>query len=680
MEMTYKYTNALTKEKSPYLQQHAHNPVNWNAWNEKTLQKAKEEQKPLFISIGYATCHWCHVMEKESFEDEATAELINRWFIPIKIDREERPDLDHIYMSALHAMGIQGGWPLNIFATPQGKPFFGGTYFPPIQRYGMQSFSEVLKALAKSWENRYDEITISADEIVKTLQQKQSTQQSTGIPNCKSIEKACKQIMDSFDPEHGGFSQHESNKFPPSMALMLLLRYGKEQPDNSNILLMVIKTIEHMIRGGIYDQLGGGIHRYSTDPIWLVPHFEKMLYDQALFLSALIEICQLTENQEIHTAISESFEYLFRDMQHIEGGFYSAEDADSEGEEGIFYVWTQQQIKDLLTEKEWQLASQYWQISAKGNFEGNTILAQDHSFKNSIEEVDRKNIEQQIRAIKKKLLNIREQRPRPFRDEKILTSWNALIISSLAQAARAFNQNEYTLKAEETAHFIFNHLFDDKGRLYRRTMHNERGAKAFLVDYAQLGIACMDLFMMNWKLEWLERALNIAHEIERLFKADQGFYDTGMDQEKLLLRTQEAYDGVEPSGNSATAMLLTRLLGLGFNEFEKPLTSIFSRFNAELSQIGSNLPYMLCALSHYLANRQLVVVGDREEIFLKNINQQFLPDLSFLWVPPGKEKSFANLIPILKEKIVEKGVKAWLCEKRSCSLPVSNWEDLAVKL
>jgi len=430
----YPFTNKLVHEKSPYLLQHAHNPVDWHPWGNEAFEKAKNEDKLLLVSIGYATCHWCHVMERESFEDPELAAYLNAHFVPVKVDREERPDVDKIYMDSLHALGQQGGWPLNMFVTPEGKPVTGGTYFPPKPLYGRKSFRELLETLASIWKNEREKIFSTADQLTAHLKQK-AVSTAGGHPelNWEAEEQAVTQFRDSFDSRHGGFKQQQQNKFPPSMGLMLLLRHF-HRTGNEHSLEMVEKTLQKMFAGGIYDQLGGGLSRYSTDYEWLVPHFEKMLYDNSLFVWALIETFQITKNPLYETAVRDVLTYVARDMTSPEGAFFSAEDADSEGVEGKFYVWSKAEILEILGPENGELACAFWDITENGNFEGNNIPNRPRSDEDVAEQfrITTDEMRIQLRTAREKLMAVRSKRVRPLLDDKVLTSWNALMISAFA--------------------------------------------------------------------------------------------------------------------------------------------------------------------------------------------------------------------------------------------------------
>jgi len=520
----YSFTNKLVNEKSPYLLQHAHNPVDWHPWGTAAFEKAKVEDKMLLVSIGYATCHWCHVMERESFEDPDLAAYLNAHFVPVKVDREERPDVDKIYMDALHALGQQGGWPLNMFVTPEGKPVTGGTYFPPQPMYGRKSFRELLETLASIWKNERDKIFTTADQLTAHLQQK-AVPASSEHPELswEAEEQTVTQFRESYDSLHGGFNQQAQNKFPPSMGLMLLLRYYKRTGD-AHSLEMVEKTLQKMFAGGIYDQLGGGLSRYSTDYEWLVPHFEKMLYDNSLFVWALIETFQITKNPLYEIAVRDVLTYVERDMTSPEGAFFSAEDADSEGVEGKFYVWSKAEVLEILGTESGELACVYWDITEHGNFEESSIPNRPRSDEDVAEQfrITPEKMHIKLRTVREKLMVIRSKRIRPLLDDKVLTSWNALMISAFARASRVFNDYDFEKMATRAADFIFNNLFDDSGRLLRRWRDGEARFPAYLCDHAQLAVACLDLYETTYDPQWFRKAAELSIDINRLFRNEDG--------------------------------------------------------------------------------------------------------------------------------------------------------------
>ena len=682
----YSFTNKLVNEKSPYLLQHAHNPVDWHPWGTAAFEKAKVEDKMLLVSIGYATCHWCHVMERESFEDPDLAAYLNAHFVPVKVDREERPDVDKIYMDALHALGQQGGWPLNMFVTPEGKPVTGGTYFPPQPMYGRKSFSELLETLASIWKNERDKIFTTADQLTAHLQQK-AVPASSEHPELswEAEEQTVTQFRESYDSLHGGFNQQAQNKFPPSMGLMLLLRYYKRTGD-AHSLEMVEKTLQKMFAGGIYDQLGGGLSRYSTDYEWLVPHFEKMLYDNSLFVWALIETFQITKNPLYEIAVRDVLTYVERDMTSPEGAFFSAEDADSEGVEGKFYVWSKAEVLEILGTESGELACVYWDITEHGNFEESSIPNRPRSDEDVAEQfrITPEKMHIKLRTVREKLMVIRSKRIRPLLDDKVLTSWNALMISAFARASRVFNDYDFEKMATRAADFIFNNLFDDSGRLLRRWRDGEARFPAYLCDHAQLAVACLDLYETTYDPQWFRKAAELSIDINRLFRNEDGpYYDTGNDGEVLLTRNADGYDGVEPSGNSSVvnAFLRLRAYGLAPQYFEDA-QRIFRSFAPHLEQAGVSFSAMLCGLHFSLSAAKEVVISGRRgeaetELLLAELRCEYHPNIVVSFVENGKNPETEKIIPLASGRaMVNDCATAYVCQNQTCQIPVHSVDEL----
>jgi len=682
----YSFSNKLIHEKSPYLLQHAHNPVNWYPWGTAAFEKAKSEDKLLLVSIGYATCHWCHVMERESFEDPELAGFLNAHFVPVKVDREERPDVDKIHMDALHALGQQGGWPLNMFVTPEGKPITGGTYFPPQPMYGRKSFRELLETLASIWKDEREKIFTTADQLTAHLQQK-AVPTAEGHPelNWEAEEQTVTLFRESYDSQHGGFKQQQQNKFPPSMGLMLLLRHYKRTGD-AHSLEMVEKTLQKMFAGGIYDQLGGGLSRYSTDHEWLVPHFEKMLYDNALFVWALIENFQITKNPLYENAVRDILNYVARDMTSPDGAFFSAEDADSEGVEGKFYVWSKAEVLEILGAESGELACAFWDITEHGNFEGNNIPNRPRSDDDVAAQfrITPEEIRKTLRTAREKLLVVRSKRVRPLLDDKVLTSWNALMISAFARASRVFNDPEFEKMATRAADFIFNNLFDDSGRLLRRWREGEARFPAYLCDHAQLAVACLDLYETTYDPAWFRKAVELSDEINRLFRNEDGpYYDTGIDGEVLLTRNAEAYDGVEPSGNSSLAQAFLRLRAYGLApQYYEDAQRIFRSFAPHLEQAGVSFSAMLCGLHFSLSAAKEVVISGRRgeaetELLLAELRCEYHPNIVVSFVENGKNPETEKIIPLASGRaMVNDCATAYVCQNQTCQIPVHSVDEL----
>ena len=577
---TYKFTNNLINEKSPYLLQHAHNPVNWYPWSSEAFKKAKEENKPIFLSIGYSTCHWCHVMERESFEDEKVAKKLNEHFISIKVDREERPDIDSIYMNVCVALTGSGGWPLSIFLTPDMKPFFAGTYFPKNSYMGMPGFVTLLEKIDFSWKNNRNDLINAGNEILDTLRSKRYEIDSN-IPN-ESPDEAFNGLSHIFDEEYGGFGY--APKFPTPHNLFFLLRYW-HSAKNTKALEIVEKTLDSMYRGGIFDHIGYGFSRYSTDRKWLAPHFEKMLYDNALISLAYVEGYQALKKERYADVANKIFEYILRDMTSPEGAFYCAEDADSEGHEGKFYVWTPQEIKDVLGKENGDLFCRYFDITGQGNFEGKNIpnLINTQIQNNDIELVE---------ECRKKLFNHREKRVHPFKDDKILSSWNGLMIASLARGGKILKNEKYILSAEKAINFVLSKLVREDGRLMARFRDNEVSHPAYLEDYAFIIWGLIELYETTFKSKYLKKAIDLSFKVNELFRDEEhgGFFLYGKDAEQLILRPKESHDNVVPSGNSAMAMNFLRLSRLtGKSEFEEKAMEQFKFFGKNSETITKGI-------------------------------------------------------------------------------------------
>ncbi|MBU4547697.1 MAG: thioredoxin domain-containing protein, partial [Euryarchaeota archaeon] len=560
-----KFENHLINEKSPYLLQHAHNPVDWHPWTEDAFSKAKNENKPVFLSIGYSTCHWCHVMAHESFEDPEIGELINRVFVPVKVDREERPDIDSTYMNVCQMMTGSGGWPLTIIMTPDKKPFFSGTYFPKESRYGSLGLKDIILKVDELWKNNPQEALESADKIVNLLE-KISVVENTEDLNNDLLDNAYNALKDSFDDVHGGFGMIQ--KFPTPHNLYFLMRYWKR----SSITYsweMVKKTLDRMQQGGIYDQVGFGFHRYAVDHEWLVPHFEKMLYDQALISMAYMESFQISGEEKYAKTAKEIFEYVLRDLKSPEGGFYSAEDADSEGVEGKFYVWSKEEIDVILGDSS-DFICDIFQVQKEGNFAeeatgkktGKNILV----LKNSLEEISKekqislRKLEEKIEESRKKLFQFRENRIHPHKDDKILTDWNGLMIAALSRGAQVFKEERYLEAAEKAVDFIFKNLYS-KQRLMHRYREGEGAINGYLDDYAFLIWGLLELYQASFKVEYLSKAFELNQSLldQFLDKSEGGFYFTPEDGEKVLLRKKESYDSAIPSGNSVQTLNLLKM-------------------------------------------------------------------------------------------------------------------------
>jgi uncharacterized protein YyaL (SSP411 family) len=547
---SHAYTNRLINESSPYLLQHAHNPVDWYPWGNEALERAKREDKPIFLSIGYSTCHWCHVMERESFTDERIAEIMNEHFVSIKADREQRPDVDAVYMNAVQMMTGSGGWPLSVFLTPQGEPFYGGTYFPPSDVYGRPSFERVLLTVADAWKQRREELVESAGKISGVLAglTEQAAQEKLSIDVSKN---AFSYFERTFDGAYGGFGG--APKFPQASNLSMLLAYWHRTGD-AKALAMVEKTLDAMANGGIYDHLGGGFHRYSTDARWLVPHFEKMLYDQALLSTVYIQAYQATGNEDYARTAREVFDYVLRDMTAPQGGFCGAEDADSEGREGLFYVWTPQEIEGVLGPEHTKVFAEYYGVTEKGNFEDNkTIFNIDEPLEEVAKRLKKDPTEAEgiIQQSRSKLLAHRAKRIRPHRDDKVIAGWNGLMISAMACGGAALQEPGYVTAAEKAGEFVLSKLRRD-GRLMRYYRDGKLAGPGFLDDYAFVIMGLLDLYEATFDAKWLAEAQELTEQMIQQFGDEEagGFFLAGKDAEALIVRNKPGYDGAVPSGNS----------------------------------------------------------------------------------------------------------------------------------
>ncbi len=556
--------NLLSNETSPYLLQHAENPVDWRPWNDAALEAAKTQNKPIFLSIGYAACHWCHVMAHESFEDPKTAELINSFFIPIKVDREERPDLDSIYMSAVVAMTGQGGWPMSVFLTPEGEPFYGGTYFPPAARHGLPSFREVLISVAEAWAGNKAEIQSSAETLTRHIQHNQSWSTTTGaLVEHKDLQEVADQLSARVDPQNGGWGS--APKFPAPMILDFLLMQHIHGNDNrtENAINAALLTLHQMQKGGIYDVVGGGFHRYATDHAWLVPHFEKMLYDNAQLAATYLHAYLITGEISFRKTCEETLDFLIREMRHPEGGFFSSLDADSEGQEGIFYLWSPEDIHAALSEHPHleKLVLGIYPVTASGNFDGQTILRRTKHLDQIAEalHIPLGEMRKELDTAHNLMYKFRSSKTRPETDDKILTAWNALTLRVFAEAARYLHRPDYLAVAEQNAEFLLAALHTP-GQLKRSWRNGNTHQDAFLEDYAALSVALLSLYQSSPKQKWYQTALELIQEmIDGYQSPDGSFYTTRHDQQDVIFRPIEIQDNVTPSGNALAAQALALL-------------------------------------------------------------------------------------------------------------------------
>jgi uncharacterized protein YyaL (SSP411 family) len=553
-------SNRLSDALSPYLRQHAANPVAWQPWDAVALGEARRGQKPIFLSIGYSSCHWCHVMAHESFEDPEIADLLNRHFVCIKVDREERPDLDQIYMEAVQLMTRRGGWPLSVFLTPEGEPLFGGTYWPPRPRAGMPGFAQVIEAVAEAWRTQRPQLVEQAQQMTRALQQDCPSVEEPAEIDPHLVDAGISQLLSAFDPQHGGFGP--APKFPQPLAVRLLLRRW-QKTGAEELLRAVTVTLDRMARGGIYDHLGGGFHRYSVDERWLTPHFEKMLYDNAQSARCYLEVWQATKTPAYAQVVRETLDYVLREMTDPQGGFFSAEDADSEGEEGKFYLWTPKEIEALLGPDAGPTFCRIYDVTEAGNFEGRNILhlARPLEIDAQLLGRDPEQLAAELSEGRQKLLAARAERARPSRDDKILVSWNGLMIDALARAGAALDEKRYTAAAEKAARYLLERFRDSQGRLLHCARHGRAIQLAFLDDYASLGNALLTLEETGVAGPWRETAARFAEQLQEHFadKKRGGFYFTSTEHEPLFARKRDFLDAATPSGNGLAALLFLRL-------------------------------------------------------------------------------------------------------------------------
>lgn len=671
--------NRLQHETSPYLLQHAHNPVDWYAWKSEAFEKAQKENKPIIVSIGYSTCHWCHVMERESFESEEIAAFMNKHFVNIKVDREERPDVDQIYMEACQAISGSGGWPLNCFLTPDGRPFFAGTYYPPKSAYNRPSWPQVLENIVDAFQNKQEVVQEQANRLTEIIKNSDSVfiadkllSSDESSFNKVILENIFLTLKKRFDHQNGGFGG--APKFPGTMSLQYLLEYYFYHKQNE-ALEHVLFSLDKMIRGGIYDQLGGGFARYATDKAWLIPHFEKMLYDNALLVSLIASAYQLTGKKLYKDTIEETLAFIEREMTHEQGGFYAALDADSEGEEGKFYVWDSAEIKNILG-KEADLFCTFYDISESGNWEGKNIMwrqnsLEDFAAKNQLNVVELTDL---FYKNKKQLFQYRSKRIRPGLDDKILLDWNALQCSAYAKAYEALNQEKYKSAAIKNLQFIFDHMILQDGITLYHTYKNGIGQyEAFLNDYAFLIEALLDVYHITFDLNWLTKAERYTEfVIDHFFDQEsQLFFFTSAQQTDLILRRKELYDSALPSGNSTMVRNLQRL-GILLDRATykdksstmlRKLKDTIEKYPSSFSRWGSVM------LSQIHPHFEIAIVGKKAKQMAQAINEQYLPNK--LMMATEQEQ---NQYPLLSGKMPTNDTLIYVCQNYACQLPVTSLE------
>jgi len=683
-------SNRLIYEKSPYLLQHAENPVDWYPWGDEAFQAAKKEHKPIFLSIGYATCHWCHVMAHESFEDEEVARLLNKYYIAIKVDREERSDIDQIYMSVCQALTGRGGWPLSIFMTPEGKPFFAGTYFPKSSRMGMPGFMDVLKQIAAMWEGDRERLLRASKEITDHIQPRPDSSTSVRTPGLDTLKKGYIQLERAFDPSWGGFGT--APKFPTPHHLTFLFRWHNRS-DDSSALEMVEKTLDAVRRGGIFDQIGFGFHRYSVDERWLVPHFEKMLYDQALLAIAYTEAYQATGKVEFSQVARQIFTYVLRDMMAPHGGFYSAEDADSEGKEGLFYLWTRQEIKRHLGGELGDLFCRFFDINDAGNFEeGRSIphMPVSPQIFAKKEGLDLTELDTALEDARNRLFEIRKKRIHPLKDDKILTSWNGLMIAAFAKGYQVFGDQLYAEAARSAADFILKNLRSSEGRLLRRYRQGDAAYPGYLDDYAFLIWGLIELYEATFEVPYLEEAVALNEAMIDIFwdKQGGGLYFTGKGNEPLIARSKEIYDGALPSGNSVAALNFLRLGRMTGNiDLEQRAEQLTRAFSREVTDHPMGYTQLLVALDFMVGpSKEIVIAGDpaleTTRAMIKAVRREFLPNKVLLLRPHGSEgKRLDSLSPFVKAMgTLNNQPTVYVCEEYTCKTPITDPDTLKATL
>ena len=689
--MSEQHTNRLIHETSPYLLQHAHNPVDWFPWGPEAFEKARAENKPLLLSIGYSACHWCHVMEHESFENESIAAIMNEHFVSIKVDREERPDLDHIYQSVVQMLSGQGGWPLTMFLTPEQEPFYGGTYFPPEDRYGRPGFPRILAAVSDAYHRRPGEVTKSIQQIREGLQKLSSLEASPGELSPDILTNAARALANNFDMVHGGFGTQP--KFPNSSSLEYLLRYWHVS-GNENFLNMAKLATRKMASGGIYDHLGGGFHRYSVDDHWLVPHFEKMLYDNAQLLPLYLNMYQITHDEFYARVARETLTYVKREMLAPEGGFYTTQDADSAGEEGKFFVWTKAEVDALLGEAS-RLFCRYYDITGTGNWEhGNNILhltvSLDQTAKMFNKPLDE--VATSLGSSKAILFAAREQREKPFRDEKILTSWNGLMLSGMVQAYSVLGDAEALQAVRNTITFLQGHMLRD-GRLLSVYKDGQAKLNGYLDDYAFLSAALLDAFEATFTPTYFDLAQQLINTmLEEFWDAEQwGFFFTGKSHETLIERTKSVYDQAIPSGTSVATTTLLRLYHYtGKAAYLERAEQVLYLVRRHMEQQPFGVGSLLATLDFYVRKPQeIVLIGtpDAEDTqaMLRALHQQYLPNKVLFQIDPQHVTAALAALPLLRDVLAGKAqvdgkATVYVCHNFTCSLPVTDPEALTALL
>ena len=653
-------TNRLAEEHSPYLLQHAHNPVDWYPWSQEAFDKAKLEEKPIFLSIGYSTCHWCHVMERESFEDTAIAEFLNRYFVSIKVDREERPEIDHIYMSAVQAMSGSGGWPMTVFLTPELKPFYAGTYFPPEPAHGRPSFRQLITRIAELWSSDRTALVESADTLTNAIAD-HTAESSSSVLDAELIANTFEYFNQSFDEQYGGFGR--APKFPRPVQFDFLFNYSR-YAKNERARQMALVTLRKIALGGISDHIGGGFHRYSVDRLWKISHFEKMLYDQAQLVNSFLDAYQLSPEHIFSEAAKSTIEYVLRELTHADGGFFSAEDADSEGEEGTYYVWTKAEI-DTLLGKDANAFAEYYGITEEGNFEHgkNVLFLSNQAGPNS----------EKPAAGLLKLAQARSKRIRPLLDDKVLTSWNGLMIGAMARASGIFDREDYLAGAWRAGEFVWHELHSEAG-LKHRWRNGESKFDAYLEDYAFLIQGYLELYQRTFEQKWLDRAKILQEEQDRtLWDEAEGGYFMSRAADDVLFRAKTDYDGAEPAGNSIAALNLLRLsVLLEDHSYRDKASALISMFCKRVASHPFAMPQMMVAYIHStVPSRQILFTGSRETavtLMRKSLKHHYLPNTAIMFAAEYSAPFARSLASDVEA--------AYLCENMTCELPVHSSLEL----
>tara|TARA_B100000073_G_scaffold258471_1_gene218370 strand:- start:323 stop:2413 length:2091 start_codon:yes stop_codon:yes gene_type:complete len=686
MSKSFKSKNKLANSQSPYLLQHASNPVNWYPWSEEAFKKAKNENKPIFLSIGYSTCHWCHVMEHESFEDSTVASLMNKYFINIKVDREEMPEIDHLYMSVCQAMTGRGGWPLTIVMTPEKEPFFAGTYFPKEGRGQQPGMLQLIPSLANAWNSKQDEIQLSVNKIKNYL-----IQINTTIPGDMwdetIIHDAFSQYADRYDPQYGGFGK--SPKFPSPHNLIFLLRYSKLY-NNPTSLEMVENTLNYMRLGGMFDHIGLGFHRYSTDNRWFLPHFEKMLYDQAMISMAYLEAYQITGNEKYADVAKEIFTYVLRDMVDDNGGFYSAEDADSEGEEGTFYIWTENEFVEILGPEHGRIMAKVYGFSKSGNFHdeatGQTNGKNIPYLRENLDVIAKRfnlslnDLIGLIEISREQLFSARKERIHPLKDDKILTDWNGLMIAALALGGQILNEPDYTKAAKKAAEFIQDNLLDKYGRLMKRYRSGKAGLSPHIDDYTFMIWGFLNLYEATFNLDYLSQAIQLSEiMIEDFSDKNGGFFIGGKNGEKLIVRSKDSYDSAIPSGNSVAVMNLFRLGKMtGEPKWTELSEKTLRAFTNQAIQSPTGYAYMITGFMFDFKNpKELVITANsfdkKTEEMVQMIRNHYSPNKIVLFKDLSKTNDIDKMIPWLSNhSTINNKTTFYVCENFTCKRPTTN--------